>query len=1611
MKTQLAITQWLTVLAFSLTGLFTFNAFAQGTAFTYQGRLNNGANPAGGIYDVRFTVYDDAGAGNVWGVLTNAATPVTNGLFTVTLDFGSGVFTGNPRWLEIAVRTNSATAFATLAPRQPITPTPYAITAENLNGYLPASQVSGVLPLAQLPASIVTNNAINATLAGSFFGNFGGLFYGSGNGLTGLNPANISAGTAAINISGTAATATSAVSATNLIGNVADAQVPPNLARLNGTNLFTGTNNFTGVVIATNVNNVIAGVFTGNGGGLTNLNTAQFANSVLTNGETGLTLGGSFSGNGASVTNVNAAQLNGLNATNFWQTGGNAGTTAGTNFIGTTDNQPLELWVNGSRALRLEPNPVGANIIAGAANNSVAGYNTTIAGGLGNSVQASDSLVGGGMQNSIQSGGDRSVLVGGYNNSIQTNADASFLGGGGGNTIQDYFSFLGGGSGNSIQTNAHYSFLGGGNGNSIQPGAFFSVLVGGAANSIQTNDSYSVLVGGSGNSMQMNSDNSVLVGGSYNAIQPSSHGTFLGGGFGNSIQSASAYSFLGGGSGNSIQTNNNASVLVGGTGNSIQPGGYLSVLGGGYYNTILSGAGYSFIGGGNNNTNGAVYAVVAGGNLNFAGGQNSFAAGQQAKAIYSGDFVWADVQYADFNATAVNQFLIRAANGVGINTNNPQSALHVNGTVTATAFAGNGSGLTALNASQLSGGTIPLAQLPAAVVTNNETGITLGGTFSGSLNGNATTATTATNFTGNLSGNVTGTQNATVVASVGGQTAANIASGASAANAANNDAIANTIVKRDTGGSFTNNSITLNGNLNLPATTSGAGIIYFGGVPTIQSVGGENIFAGWRAGNLTMTGANNAGLGDTALNNNTSGNGNTAVGSATLVGNTSGSCNTAVGGSALFHNSGSWNIALGYNAGGNLTTGSSNIDIGNMGTATDTNLIRIGDQQTQTFIAGQINGNGGGLTNLNATKLTGTLPLSQLPTAVVTNNAAGLNLTGTFTGNGAGVTNVNAAQLNGLNATNFWQLGGNNVSSGQILGSTNFQPVEIWVNNTRALRLEPNATSGSFSNLVNVIGGSLNNFIAAGVYGSVIAGGAGKYYGTSYTNSIAADLSFLGSGVNNSIQTNASYSFLGGGYGNSIQTLANYSFLGGGYGNSIQTNASSSFLGGGNYNSIQTYAFCSFLGGGYNNAIQTNASYSFLGGGNNNSIQPNAYFSFLGGGYINTNGAPYSSVPGGDQNYAGGANSFAAGHRAKANYQGDFVWADSQNADFSSTANDQFLIRAQGGVGINKANPATALDVNGTVTATSFSGSGSGLTSLNANNLSSGTMPLAQLPAVVITNAATGANAVALGYQTVASALYAVVSGGTRNAATGAGAVVAGGGYDGSTIISNSASGAGSTIAGGTQNVASGSRSTVGGGHNNTVTNNYATVPGGAWNIAGGQGSFAAGQAAHAVHDGTFVWNCDWANTVTSTAANQFLARAEGGFYFYTGTGSAGATLAAGATAWSVMSDRNAKKDFAAISPVDILNKLASMPITQWHYKWEATDTPPHIGPMAQDFKAAFYPGTDDKTISTLEADGVELAAIQGLNQKLDAKDAEIQELKQSVAELKQLVQTLVEKK
>jgi hypothetical protein len=104
-----------------------------GTGFTYQGRLTDAGSPATGVYDFEFRLYSASSSGSQVGpTVTHDEVPMTDGLFTVELDFGNGVFTGDARYLAIAVRPgDSSGAFTALTPRQAITPAPYALHAIN----------------------------------------------------------------------------------------------------------------------------------------------------------------------------------------------------------------------------------------------------------------------------------------------------------------------------------------------------------------------------------------------------------------------------------------------------------------------------------------------------------------------------------------------------------------------------------------------------------------------------------------------------------------------------------------------------------------------------------------------------------------------------------------------------------------------------------------------------------------------------------------------------------------------------------------------------------------------------------------------------------------------------------------------------------------------------------------------------------------------------------------------------------------------------------------------------------------------------------------------------------------------------------------------------------------------------------------------------------------------------------------------------------------------------------------------------------------------------------------------------------------------------------------
>jgi hypothetical protein len=134
----------------------------QGTAFTYQGRLNESGAPANGIYDFQFSIHD--AVENGFSVGTPAIMDdvgVSNGLFTVVIDPGVGVFTGAPRWMAISVRLGaSAGAYTNVIPRQPLTASPYAITAGTVTGPIAAGQLTGTIAGANIGASTITSTML-----------------------------------------------------------------------------------------------------------------------------------------------------------------------------------------------------------------------------------------------------------------------------------------------------------------------------------------------------------------------------------------------------------------------------------------------------------------------------------------------------------------------------------------------------------------------------------------------------------------------------------------------------------------------------------------------------------------------------------------------------------------------------------------------------------------------------------------------------------------------------------------------------------------------------------------------------------------------------------------------------------------------------------------------------------------------------------------------------------------------------------------------------------------------------------------------------------------------------------------------------------------------------------------------------------------------------------------------------------------------------------------------------------------------------------------------------------------------------------------------------------
>ena len=389
------------------------------------------------------------------------------------------------------------------------------------------------------------------------------------------------------------------------------------------------------------------------------------------------------------------------------------------------------------------------------------------------------------------------------------------------------------------------------------------------------------------------------------------------------------------------------------------------------------------------------------------------------------------------------------------------------------------------------------------------------------------------------------------------------------------------------------------------------------------------------------------------------------------------------------------------------------------------------------------------------------------------------------------------------------------------------------------------------------------------------------------------------------------------------------------------------------------------LGGSSNQAVSGVAGASIGGGGPLHRVSDD--FGVIAGGAENVAGndddvpgnAAYATVGGGRNNAAiGGSSTVSGGRNNKtsntfATVSGGLANTASQTYATISGGRDNVAPgegSVIGGGGFN-----TASDSYATVTG-------------GQNN-----------------SASDPYTAVAGGQNNSASGAYTAVGGGRNNAAIGESSVIAGGGL-------NTASGSGDVIAGGLRNNTNGSLSTVSGGQGNTAAGLGSVVPGGQGNVAIGTGSFAAGTSARAIQDGTFVWADASGEPFSSTAQNQFAVRAIGGVSIVTSPQGNGVKLDPGSGAWANLSDASSKSNIAAVDPRQVLEKVASLPVSTWNYNSQDPSVL-HLGPTAQDFFAAFGLGGDDTHISTIDPSGVSLAAIQGLYQLVQQQGEQIQQL------------------
>lgn len=263
---------------------------------------------------------------------------------------------------------------------------------------------------------------------------------------------------------------------------------------------------------------------------------------------------------------------------------------------------------------------------------------------------------------------------------------------------------------------------------------------------------------------------------------------------------------------------------------------------------------------------------------------------------------------------------------------------------------------------------------------------------------------------------------------------------------------------------------------------------------------------------------------------------------------------------------------------------------------------------------------------------------------------------------------------------------------------------------------------------------------------------------------------------------------------------------------------------------------------------------------------------------------------------------------------------------------------------------------------------------------------------------ASGDASTALGYDTVASGPASTALG-SSSFATGVSSTALG---------SNTTASGLSAVASGSSTKAAGTNSLAGG--LGSEANGYATLAFGLQSVANGNFSIALGNNAvtTAAALGSFVFaDNTGASPFTSFAPNEFVVRAAGGVGFYTNAAATtGAEMAPGGGSFAALSDANMKENFREVSGEDVLVKLAQMPVREWNYTSQDPDIR-HMGPTAQDFRAAFGLGDFPLRINTTDADGVALVGVKALEARTRALGEENAALRAALDELRQRLDAL----